>query len=162
MYFFFILIYSLYWLSSVYWTRRLKKSTKFFLKKKSEELMFNNIQVYSMFFLFFIFNWFIFHECVSSLLSWNSKPNFYFILQIRDVSDAKISRSADADAYANICAWRSAEADAHANIKGWRSTDANADANIRATRSADANICNIIIIYHDFLSTPRRGSHSHV
>ena len=88
------------------------------------------------------------------------------ILHFRDVSDANISRSADADAYANICAWRSAEADAHTNIKGWRSVDANADANIRARRSADANadanICNIIIIYHDFLSTPRRGSHSHV
>ena len=68
-------------------------------------------------------------------------------------------------AYVNICARRSAEADAHANIKGWRSMDANADANIRARRSADANadanICNIII-YHDFLPTPRRGSHSRV
>ena len=52
------------------------------------------------------------------------------IVYIRDVSDAKISRSADADACANICAWRSAEEDAHANIKGWRSADANADANI--------------------------------
>ena len=50
------------------------------------------------------------------------------LMQTRDVSDAKISRSADADA--NICAWRSAEADAHANIKGWRSADVNADANI--------------------------------
>ena len=59
-----------------------------------------------------------------------------------------------------------AEADAHANIKGWRSADANADANVRARRSADANadanICNTIIIYHEFLPTPRRGSHSHV
>ena len=60
------------------------------------------------------------------------------------------------------------EADAHANIKEWRSTDANADVNIRARRSADVNadtnikFCNIIIIYHDFLPTPRRGSHSHV
>ena len=64
------------------------------------------------------------------------------IQQTRDVSGGKISRSADADADANICAWRSAEADAHANIKGWRS----ADANIRARRSADANanIWNII------------------
>ena len=59
-------------------------------------------------------------------------------LQIRDVSDAKISRSADADA--------------DANIRTRRSADAN----------ADANICNIIIIHHDFLPTPRRGSHSHV
>ena len=54
----------------------------------------------------------------------------------------------------------------HMQIKGWRSADANADANIRARRyadaNADANICNIIIIYHDFLPTPRRGSHSHV
>ena len=72
------------------------------------------------------------------------------LLHYRDVSDAKISRFADA----------------YANIKGWRSADANADANIRARRSsdanADANICNIIIIYLDFLPTPRRGSHSHV
>ena len=51
-------------------------------------------------------------------------------VQTSDVSDAQISRSADADAYANICTRRSAEADAHANIKGWRSADANADANI--------------------------------
>ena len=69
-------------------------------------------------------------------------------VQSRDVSDAKITRSADADAYANVCALRSAEADAHANIKGWRSADANADTNIRARRSADANedanIWNII------------------
>ena len=36
-------------------------------------------------------------------------------LQTRDVSDAKISKFADADAYANICACRSTEADAHAN-----------------------------------------------
>ena len=71
-----------------------------------------------------------------------------------DVSDAKISRSADADAYTNICACRSADADAHANIKGWRSADANADANIHARRSADANAdANIWNIdkYHELL-----------
>ena len=34
--------------------------------------------------------------------------------------------------------------------------EGSADAN------TDANISNIIIIYHDFLPTPRRGSHSHV
>ena len=50
----------------------------------------------------------------------------------RDVLDAKISRSADANA--------------DANIRARRSADANADANIRARRSADANanIWNII------------------
>ena len=36
------------------------------------------------------------------------------------------------------------------------------DGDPRMRISADANICNIIIIYHDFLPTPRRGSHSHV
>ena len=51
-------------------------------------------------------------------------------IQIRDVSDAKISRSADADAYANIKGWRSADANADANIRAKRSADANADANI--------------------------------
>ena len=54
----------------------------------------------------------------------------------------------------------------HMQISKDGDRECDADANIRARRSADANadpnIGNIIIIYHDFLPTPRRGSHSHV
>ena len=89
-YFVFILIYSLYINEYIMNVRVLSTehedwknvSMANFFGKKSEELMFNNSQVSSVFFLLFIFNWFFFHECVSSLLSWNSKPNFYFILQM--------------------------------------------------------------------------------
>ena len=47
-----------------------------------------------------------------------------------DVSDAEITRFADADAHANIKAWKSADANADANIRARRFADANADANI--------------------------------
>ena len=52
------------------------------------------------------------------------------MIHVRDVLDAKILRSADSDAYANIKGWRSADANADANICARRSADANADANI--------------------------------
>ena len=76
----------------------------------------------------------------------------------------RISKQCGLSADADANTWYISNA--QPNIKGWRSADANADANIRARRStyanADANICNIVIIYHDFLPTLRRGSHSHV